>query len=69
MTETEKKHRSRAASPTVMELTRHLVLDCCLRDRMRYYHQEDLVEAYSLRVNIVQWARDVLRINNAINEY
>ncbi len=45
MTETEKKHRNRAAPPTVMEWSRYLVLDRCLCDRIRYYHFEDLVES------------------------
>lgn len=45
ITETEKKHRSRTASPTVIEWSRYLMLDRCLRDRVRYYHLEDLVEA------------------------
>ncbi len=45
MAETEKKHGSRAASPTVMDRSRYLVQDHCLHDSMRYYHLEDLVEA------------------------
>lgn len=44
MTETEKKNRSRAASQTGIEWSRYMVLDRCLRDRVRYYHLEDLVE-------------------------
>lgn len=44
ITETEKKHRSRTALPTVIERSQYLMLDCCLRDRVRYYHLEDLVE-------------------------
>ena len=43
MTETKKKHRSRAASLMVMEWSRYLVLDRCLCDRMQYYHLEDLM--------------------------
>lgn len=44
ITETEKKHRSRTALPTVIERSQYLMQDCCLRDRVRYYHLEDLVE-------------------------
>ena len=36
---------------------------------MVYANKMEMREAYSLRVKIVQWARDILRINNAINEY
>ena len=39
------KRKNRAVQPTVLEWSRYLVLDQCLRDRNRYYYLEDLVEA------------------------
>lgn len=40
----QEKKKSRSVEPTVMEWSRYLVLDRCLRDRNRYYHIEDLVD-------------------------
>jgi predicted DNA-binding transcriptional regulator YafY len=39
------KKKNRSVEPTVMEWSRYLVLDRCLRDKHRYYHMEDLVKA------------------------
>ena len=39
------RRKNRAVQPTVLEWSRYLVLDQCLRDRNRYYYLEDLVEA------------------------
>ncbi len=41
----EEKRKSREKSPTALECSRYLVLDKCLRDRVHYYHLEDLVNA------------------------
>ena len=43
--EAEKKKKNRSVEPTVLEWSRYLVLDKCLRDQHRYYHMEDLVTA------------------------
>ena len=37
----EEKKKNRSVEPTVMEWSRYLVLDRCLRDQHRYYHMED----------------------------
>lgn len=39
------KKKNREVQPTVLEWSRYLVLDQCLRDRRRYYHMENLVAA------------------------
>ena len=41
----DEKKKNRSVEPTVMEWSRYLVLDKCLRNRNRYYHLEDLVDA------------------------
>ena len=41
----DEKKKNRSVEPTVMEWSRYLVLDRCLRDQHRYYHMEDLVKA------------------------
>ena len=41
----DEKRKHREVGPTVMEWSRYLVLDKCLRDQHRYYHLEDLVTA------------------------
>ena len=41
----DEKRKHRAVQPTAMEWSRYLVLDKCLRNRNRYYHLEDLVDA------------------------
>ena len=41
----DEKKKNRSVEPTVMEWSRYLVLDKCLRDQHRYYHMEDLVRA------------------------
>lgn len=41
----DKKRKNRSVEPTVLEWSRYLVLDKCLRDQHRYYHMEDLVTA------------------------
>ena len=41
----DEKKKNRSVEPTVMEWSRYLVLDKCLRDQHRYYHMEDLVKA------------------------
>lgn len=38
----DEKKKNRSVEPTVMEWSRYLVLDKCLRDQHRYYHMEDL---------------------------
>lgn len=38
------KRKNRSVQPTVLEWSRYLVLDQCLRDQLHYYHMEDLVE-------------------------
>lgn len=41
----DEKKKNRSVEPTVMEWSRYLVLDRCLRDQHRYCHMEDLVTA------------------------
>lgn len=41
----DKKRKNRSVEPTVLEWSRYLVLDKCLRDQHRYYHMDDLVTA------------------------
>lgn len=41
----DRKRKNRTVEPTVLEWSRYLVLDKCLRDQHRYYHMEDLVTA------------------------
>ena len=41
----DEKRKHRAVQPTALEWSRYLVLDRCLRNRNRYYHLEDLVDA------------------------
>ena len=48
--EEKKKKKSRATQPTVLEWSRYLELDRCLRDRMRRYRKEDLVEAVNRKL-------------------
>ena len=43
--EEKKKKKSREVQPTVLEWSRYLVLDKCLRDQHRNYYKEDLVKA------------------------
>ena len=43
--EEKKVKKSRAFQPTVLEWSRYLVLDDCLRDQHRYYYKEDLLKA------------------------
>lgn len=41
----DEKRKHRTVQPTALEWSRYLVLDKCLRNRNRYYHLEDLVDA------------------------
>lgn len=41
----DEKKKSREVQPTVLEWSRYLVLDKCLRDQHRNYYKEDLVKA------------------------
>jgi predicted DNA-binding transcriptional regulator YafY len=41
----DKKKKSREVQPTVLEWSRYLVLDKCLRDQHKFYYKDDLVKA------------------------